>query len=678
MPDTQVVPVEAAVASGSGQQGQGQQVKKLFRHVCDYSSCPTRWAEFEVVDDEQKALEARLATVPIVHRHRLSSSGGWITTDFTINSPPMRALLAKALAKYQDLDLDSAHWTFTPPYQPIVHRWEQLKALLKEATESPDDAADADADADAKAAAEQLDAFLTPVLDDSIGVLANIRETQRVSHDNIWHVFSPGELVVTKFYGVDTICRVVRFTEKAFFAVVTVEYVDWNGETAGLATRAVRVPNYVGTQLVRSLPVYPLSFADSPDDLKARLLLRGRRFEQLRGYHYLVAKPGVKVLMTSEERAASGRVAIDAYAYYHSQSLVKPKLRSLSHDEPLEPETNADKDGNEDGDNGDAANQDTSETSSMVDVQNEMVAISQPSTNIERNEDLTPLSDADCLLATPWVIGLDMKTKDWAHFLIDDLDEIVWNDAAYDKLVLPEGEKELAWDFVESKAAEKEVTDDFVADKGRGIIILMFGPPGVGKTFTAEAVAERAHVPLYSLSAGVLGVQPSEVETTLNYTLDLCRMWKAMLLLDEADVFLGARTNEGLTRNELVSIFLTKLEYYQGILFLTTNRFASIDYAFQSRVDLFLPYHALTPAARRQVWGNFFDHHGRHRFSITEAELDRLAGLSLNGREIKNLIKSAQLLTARSGGKVTADRLYSLAEKRVAALRMLAQQADDE
>lgn len=66
-------------------------------------------------------------------------------------------------------------------------------------------------------------------------------------------------------------------------------------------------------------------------------------------------------------------------------------------------------------------------------------------------------------------------------------------------------------------------------------------------------VAERSHVPLYSISAGLLGTNPAEVEESLERALELCRMWDAMLLLDEADVFLGERTNEGLARNELVS-----------------------------------------------------------------------------------------------------------------------------
>jgi hypothetical protein len=70
-------------------------------------------------------------------------------------------------------------------------------------------------------------------------------------------------------------------------------------------------------------------------------------------------------------------------------------------------------------------------------------------------------------------------------------------------------------------------------------------------------VAEKSRVPLYAVSAGVLGTTPHEVEKALDQSLDLCRLWNAILLLDEADVFLGTRTNDGLLRNELVSCKLT-------------------------------------------------------------------------------------------------------------------------
>lgn len=54
-------------------------------------------------------------------------------------------------------------------------------------------------------------------------------------------------------------------------------------------------------------------------------------------------------------------------------------------------------------------------------------------------------------------------------------------------------------------------------------------------------MTEKARVPLYPMSAGMLGVNPSTVETALTHALELCQLWNAMLLLDEADIFLGER-----------------------------------------------------------------------------------------------------------------------------------------
>lgn len=66
------------------------------------------------------------------------------------------------------------------------------------------------------------------------------------------------------------------------------------------------------------------------------------------------------------------------------------------------------------------------------------------------------------------------------------------------------------------------------------------GPPGTGKTLTAEGIAELLKRPLYMVSVGELGTNPHQLETELNKILDVAHSWGAVLLLDEADVFLGA------------------------------------------------------------------------------------------------------------------------------------------
>ncbi|ORY58234.1 uncharacterized protein BCR38DRAFT_461014 [Pseudomassariella vexata] len=616
-----------------------------------------RWSEFAVVDDDEDDLADRTSTVPIIHRH-IYVNKHWVTTSITVQDQAMRTVLLDVLAKYQDLDPELESWTFEPPFMPLVHRWEDLKAYQ---AESPAGAL--------RNAASALLAFLTPIVASSVVSLAKTRKTGKVNFDNVWQIFPPSSLVVTKFFGVDAVCRVLKYRKRPEDRcgnpaawVIDMEYVDWNGENCGYTTTTLTIWDFEGFRRVIGLPVFPISFLPDVETTKAALIERGRKFERLRGYNFMLSN-GTKVLLESEkpeQRPVAGKVCVDAYAYYGSCNIVKPKLRTLF------PE--------DDGDNPDAAMEDAELSDTPYETNFSIApveAVSAAKGPAERTEDLRPLTDEHCLLSTPWMKGFDLKSKDWCELRIDDLQDMAWNDEAFEKLVLPGGEKDLAWAFVENKSLSKAGFDDFIPDKGRGLIILMFGPPGVGKTFTAEAVAERSRVPLYSMSAGDLGTQPSDVEKALERALELCRMWNAMLLLDEADVFLGARTNESLARNELVSIFLRQLEYYQGILFLTTNRISSIDHAFQSRVDLFLPYHDLTPKARRTVWDNFITRAGRDKFDLDEEALQKLARLDLNGREIKNLIKSAQLLSLKSGGKVPMDRLYMLADKRVQALAML-------
>ena len=232
---------------------------------------------------------------------------------------------------------------------------------------------------------------------------------------------------------------------------------------------------------------------------------------------------------------------------------------------------------------------------------------------------------------------------------MDGICDITWNNSAFDSLVLPSDQKDLILAFAKSQVQNSQVFDDVIQGKGKGMIMLLSGPPGVGKTLTAEAVAENMHVPLYIMSAGELGLHPGRVEDKLADILEMVTKWNAVLLLDECDVFLEARSTHDLERNKLVSIFLRVLEYYEGILFLTTNRVANIDAAFQSRIHISLDYPDLTVEARRAIWENFLEM-GTERHDVSEGDLDELATLGLNGRQIKNVLKTTRLLAMQREG----------------------------
>jgi hypothetical protein len=123
-----------------------------------------------------------------------------------------------------------------------------------------------------------------------------------------------------------------------------------------------------------------------------------------------------------------------------------------------------------------------------------------------------------------------------------------------------------------------------------------------------------------------------------------------------------------MVRNAFVAVFLRLLEYYQGILFLTTNRLEEFDAAFQSRIHLSVEYFALDPVKRTGIWRGLL-------WPIKECRAwddevyERIGNdFILNGREIKNLIKTSLAIAARNGTELTEANLrliYSFNHKSV-------------
>lgn len=222
--------------------------------------------------------------------------------------------------------------------------------------------------------------------------------------------------------------------------------------------------------------------------------------------------------------------------------------------------------------------------------------------------------------------------------------------------------------------------NDIVKNKGEGRIFLLHGSPGVGKTCTAECVAELTHRPLLSLTSGDISTSMTarSVEDNLEYFLELGERYGALVLLDEADVYLEQRRARDLRRNGLVSVFLRALEYYKGVLFLTTNRVEAFDGAFTSRIHVALHYRRLTDADRRRVWTNNFerlerDSGGRCRVPVSSREFvfssPEVRRLELNGREIRNALQTAVALAeteALEDGvesvSITEDHLRAVAK----------------
>jgi AAA+ superfamily predicted ATPase len=142
---------------------------------------------------------------------------------------------------------------------------------------------------------------------------------------------------------------------------------------------------------------------------------------------------------------------------------------------------------------------------------------------------------------------------------------------------------------------------------------------------------------------------PWSFESELKRLLQYATLWKAVVLLDEADVFLEAREDDSsnIQRNALVAVFLKELEYFSGIVFLTTNRLASFDHAMKSRIHLALSYDAPGRDLRRQLWRQALSNVPSEEMSSSD-DLDEvatnLASRPLNGREIYNTLNTARTI----------------------------------
>ncbi|KAJ3330843.1 hypothetical protein HDU76_004724 [Blyttiomyces sp. JEL0837] len=253
-------------------------------------------------------------------------------------------------------------------------------------------------------------------------------------------------------------------------------------------------------------------------------------------------------------------------------------------------------------------------------------------------------------LLWPALVGFSFTTKSWGHVLVDSLSEIAFNDNAFDLLVLSPQRKRLIKALVSS--TKQNHFEDIVSGKAGGSVFLLHGPPGVGKTLTAEAIAELLHRPLYYVTMGELGTTAEEMENRLGSVLDLCAGWNALTIIDEADVFLEKRSSGSsgdIIRNAMVCVMLRLIEYHPGILFLTTNRVMSFDPAFESRVTVALRYDDLTPDAREQVWRNLI----RNLKDVVVSDDLNYAKLArehvLNGRQIKNAVRLALALAEDMG-----------------------------
>ncbi|RYC56379.1 hypothetical protein CHU98_g9835 [Xylaria longipes] len=422
---------------------------------------------------------------------------------------------------------------------------------------------------------------------------------------DIWHLFKPGDFVMERdsrhsrqAYRVISVISTphkgsvnakspwLRFLkdhngeEREECICIDCVYVDFDGVSLGPVQREFKIKRFEGEKIIKSLDLCPLNMPEDRE-IWEKLKERGRNFLDVAG---VMVDFEEAFLVNGQER---WRPIIDTFA--------PPQVPEVSDkcDAECCPYQNVHDDAYVD------QRRNEEFIASLFPPRNggsrHSLAIA-PRSLTETARDST--SDEELVIMSYRAFGFGLSSRAWAASKEQR--------TAFDELVLPKGSqhKHIVKSLIAQhfKDKERELTSgesdqpDMIRGKGKGLILLLHGAPGVGKTTTAEGVAEFFRRPLFQITCA------KEVESVLVKHFALANKWGCILLLDEADVFLSQRDRLDFKRNGLVAVFLHILEYYAGVLFLTTNRLGDFDEAFASRIHMSLHYPDLDQDSTRKVF----------------------------------------------------------------------------
>ncbi|KAJ5370880.1 ATPase AAA-type core, partial [Penicillium cataractarum] len=522
-------------------------------------------------------------------------------TTLDINSSWLVRVFREVIGSYPTVPADfCTPFQLESPFQILLHHWEDL-----------DERRQATQNAEERMHLNLLFDFLVNELGSERERLLGMMRKNQITFKTAWSIFRPGELVYTSFMGHPWLLRCQKTAyeqtvKRGPYLEVHCIFCDHNGTVEGQAKKVFKIyqKESFGAEnpaTITELSVYARRFVQGQEGLEERLIKRGRKFLSLTGMSVKSYDGPAKYLKEPYHRfydpgmadwpgvwlpyTELGRVVVDRKTFQQEQ------------------------------------------ISNAVSVQ---------------------AQEVDPLLCPPYEYGFSLARKEWAKFMIDCIDEITWAENVWDSLIVGDRQKLVLQSLVTSHLYPDDARDQ-MRQKGKGLVVLLYGTPGSGKTLTAETAAEGTRKALIMTSLGELNKEDSAwaFETRLRLLLRYATLWKAVVLMDEADVFLEARDDHGdsNTRNALVAVFLKELEYFSGVVFLTTNRIKSFDRAMKSRIHLALEYTPPGIETRQQLWEQILKSIPPEEIDIDpEDAIDHFVAAKINGREIANTVNTARTI----------------------------------
>ena len=181
-------------------------------------------------------------------------------------------------------------------------------------------------------------------------------------------------------------------------------------------------------------------------------------------------------------------------------------------------------------------------------------------------------------------------------------------------------------------------------EKGKGVSMLFYGPPGPGKTLMAQAIANKLGYVLKVIStADIESSAPGEAERNIRKHFADAKNGKTILLFDECDSLIFTRENVGPILSAQINELLSQIERFDGITLFTTNRLGTLDEAVNRRLALKLEFAMPTQEERAEIWRRMFPSQAP---IAKDVDFMRLAIIEITGGFIKNAVLRAARMAA--------------------------------
>ncbi|CAG9981206.1 unnamed protein product [Clonostachys byssicola] len=590
---------------------------------------------------------SKLDVLRVDDEHAIARTTHWDThgtKDFvatTIQSPYMKQALRAVVPQYKNRNV-AFHITYNGVPRFLFHFRDKLFRYGK----------DLEKGSIAQRHVSLLVEHIQKELSDAIlAYTSHVKLSSSPSIDfvHLWTLFKPDDLVyISALLSPDLIELVVKYKsmyqscscdDASHYFNHTWQFLgdvmDSNGTFLGTCAIPVTIRYFEGFREMSKLSLLPLRLHPLKDDIITRMTARGRKFTELQGCHYRHYTGMARLLWGSRHSKLFevGPSNSEILTMVNGGIMIDPATYRETHPEILD----------------------------------NMLSLT------------STLNQEQLMMCRGRIPAFSFSERKWGLFEVTRVGPMQLDGSIFHtSLMLDKTYKDMLLSLVQMQSPKSgEAFGDIIKGKSQGVVFLLHGEPGVGKTLTAETIADSCGRPLLRINADNLINSKESVENALARALNLSERWKAVALIDEADIFLEQRSRYCNTRNSFVTgllsiysylidicltrikAFLRILEYYRGILFLTTNRVNSFDRALKSRIQVAIHYPALDAKSRKELWQIFLS-----KASATGQPKDIWADIAekfasevLNGRQIRDSVRIAQASALGEGTEIETRHL---------------------